>query len=112
MMTTHATPLWSQGHPSPLGSGNISLERAVDNPAHPAVYEAPFSCPLALNGRPVGELTGRLHVVWSGTKPALPSGRATFIQRQKTALLTQSVPKHPPKIARGKSTPHGRPPVI
>ena len=52
---------WSQGHPSHLGSGNIALERAVEekmnNPASPTIYEAPFSCALALNGRPVGELT-------------------------------------------------------
>lgn len=109
--TPYAPPLWSQGHPSPLGSGNLSLESAVDHPAHPAVYEAPFSCALALNGRPVGELTGRLHVIWSGTKPTLPSGRATFIQRQKTAFLTQSDPKHSNKVAQLKDTPPGRPPA-
>jgi len=34
---------WSQGHPTDLGSGNISLEDAVDVPAHPTSYEVPFA---------------------------------------------------------------------
>ena len=112
--SANPNPNPNQGHPSPLGSGNISLDLSVDNPAHPAVHEAPFSCSLALNGRPVGQLTGRLHVVWSGTKPTLPSGRATFIQRQKTAILAQSVQKlaNSPKLAQTGKTPRGRPPAI
>ena len=107
---------WSQGHPSPLGSGNISLEAAVDDPAHPAVHEAPFACSLALNGRPVGELTGRLHVLWSGTKPTLDAvkRRASFtMTRQKSARLVQSVQKHSPKFPqpRGRAAAAAAPPL-
>ena len=107
---------WSQGHPSPLGSGNISLDLSVDNPAHPAVHEAPFSCSLALNGRPVGELTGRLHVLWSGTKPTLDAvkRRASFtMTKQKSARLVQSVQKHSPKFPqpRGRAAAAAAPPL-
>ena len=81
---------WSQGHPSPLGSGNISLEAAVDSAQHPTSYEnQPFSCHLNLNGRPVGVLTGQLHVIWSGTnKPTKP------LERSKSSRILSSPAKH------------------
>ena len=68
---------WSDGLPHSLGSANIALEPAVPPTRLLKDYDAPFSCQLELHGRRVGELTGRLSVVWSGATKGDPraSGR-------------------------------------
>ena len=68
---------WSEGHPAPLGSANIALEPAVPPTRLLKDYDAPFSCQLELHGRRVGELTGRLNVVWSGATKGDPRSVAS-----------------------------------